>query len=131
MGLQRLGSGSANQDKGDHAMTDAFDEITRRIALPGRASLDGASESLDRVTGARGASGGTDMNPDETQEMLEECEREGLVERTGEERNGRPVFTFTPAGRHFCIVERWSNLNHRELLSVFAALLAADGQPML
>jgi hypothetical protein len=71
------------------------------------------------------------MDSAEIQEMLEEYEREGLVERTDEERDGHPVFRFTPEGRHAYIVERWSNLNDRELLAVFGALLAADGQPML
>jgi hypothetical protein len=71
------------------------------------------------------------MDPEEIEKMLEEYEREGLVERTDEERDGHPVFRFTPAGQHAYAVERWSTLNDRELLAVFGALLAADGQPML
>ena len=50
-----------------------------------------------------------DSDDDQLHRQLETAEEEGLLERTGEMRDGHPVYRMTPAGHHVYVVERWGS----------------------
>ena len=67
---------------------------------------------------------------EDMQQLMEELEQDGLLERTGKMRDGLPVFRPTEAGRSHFRQEKWGAFDHQEVLVLFALVLKADGQEL-
>ena len=70
------------------------------------------------------------LSSDEAQELIEELEKDGLVERTGATRDGHPVYRATDAGQSEWARQRWEAIEHPEVLALLHLVLAADGQTL-